>query len=85
MSTARSIDNEINQYLPRLSDRQKQTILTVVKTFAEEANKATYDSAFIAEMDRRFAEMESSKTATFTLDEVEAEARQLYKSRKKKK
>jgi hypothetical protein len=30
------IDREINQYLPRLNDQQKQAVLSVVKTFAAE-------------------------------------------------
>jgi len=36
MRTARVIDREIVQYLPRLSDQQKQAVLGVVKTFASE-------------------------------------------------
>jgi predicted transcriptional regulator len=36
MRTARVIDQEINQYLPRLSDQQKEAVLGVVKTFAAE-------------------------------------------------
>ena len=35
MSTALSIDNEILQHLPQLNTKQKQTVLSVVKTFAE--------------------------------------------------
>lgn len=86
MGTARSIDKEITHYLPRLSSRQKETVLTVVKTFAEETKlDIRKDKASIAEMDRRFAEMESGKMKTFSLEEVEAEARQSYKKRKNKK
>ena len=36
MNTAASIDSEINRYLSQLNTRQKKTVLTVVKTFAEE-------------------------------------------------
>ena len=36
MQTVRIIDREIAQYLPRLSDQQKQAVLGVVKTFAAE-------------------------------------------------
>lgn len=36
MNTAISIDQEINKYLSLLNARQKKTVLTVVKTFAEE-------------------------------------------------
>ena len=86
MGTLKSLDKEIFHYLPRLSSRQKETVLTVVKTFAEEAETDRWkDKAFIAEMDRRFSEMESGKVKTFTLEEVEAEARQSYTKRKNKK
>lgn len=86
MGTARSIDKEITHFLPRLNSRQKETVLTVVKTFAEEAEPGMWnDKAFIAEMDRRFSEMESGKVKTYSLEEVEAETRQSYKKRKNKK
>lgn len=61
-------------------------MLTVVKTFAEEAETDRWkDKAFIAEMDRRFSEIESGKEKTYTLKELEAEARQFYNKRKSKK
>ena len=86
MGTPRSLDKEISHYLPRLSSRQKETVLTVVKTFAEESEADKWkDKTFIAEMDRRFAEMESGKVKTYTLEEVETEARQSYKKRRSKK
>lgn len=86
MGTVKSIDKQITHFLPRLSSRQKETVLTVVKTFAEETEGYKWkDKTFIAEMDRRFAEMESGKVKTYTLEEVEAEARQSYKKRKLKK
>lgn len=86
MGTVKSLDKEISHYLPRLSSRQKETVLTVVKTFAEEAEPDKWkDKTFMAEMDRRFSEMESGKVKTYTLEEVEAEARQSYKKRKRKK
>lgn len=86
MSTAKSLDKEISHYLPRLSNRQKETVLTVVKTFAEEAEADRWkDKAFIAEMDLRFSEMETGKVKTYTLEEVESEARQSYRKKKSNK
>ncbi|MEO6732394.1 MAG: hypothetical protein ABIN01_14345 [Ferruginibacter sp.] len=38
MNAATSLDKEIAQYLAYLNERQKKTVLTVVKTFAEEQN-----------------------------------------------
>ena len=86
MGKAKSIDKQITHYLPQLGSRQKQTVLTVVKTFAEEAETGKWkDKAFLAEMDRRFSEIESGKVKSFSLEEVEAEARQPYKKRNRKK
>lgn len=36
MNTARNLNKEIVQYLPQLNEKQKRTVLTVVKTFMEE-------------------------------------------------
>ena len=36
MSAAKPLEEEINKYLHLLNTRQKQTVLTVVKTFAAE-------------------------------------------------
>lgn len=36
MSAASDLDQEINKYLPRLNDKQKKTVLNVMKTFATE-------------------------------------------------
>jgi predicted transcriptional regulator len=38
MSSATTLDKEIAQYLIHLNLKQKKTVLTVVKTFAEEQN-----------------------------------------------
>lgn len=35
MDAAKSLDQEIVQYLPKLNMKQKKTVLTVVKTFME--------------------------------------------------
>lgn len=63
MRTARTIDREINQYLPRLSDQQKEAVLGVVKTFAAERqdwwddiNKEQQDA-----IDKSLVEMKAGK------------------------
>jgi hypothetical protein len=84
MNTSKTLDKEIRDYLPRLSSRQKQTILTVVKTFAEEDEEEILnDELFLAELDKRFSEMEHGKIKTFSLEEVEEEARLFSKKKKK--
>lgn len=85
MSTPRTLDKEIDYYLPRLSSRQKQTVLNVVKTFVEDEEEIWNDKSFIAEMDKRFSEMERGKVTKFSLEEVEAEARLSGKGMKRKK
>ncbi len=77
--------SEITHYLSRLNAEQQKAVLGVVKTFAKEEDTRWHDKEYIAEMDRRFAEMESGKVKTLTLDELEAGARQAYKNKKRKK
>ena len=85
MAVARAIDKEINQYLGHLNTRQKQAVLTVVKTFAGEEDYDHWkDKDFVSEMDKRFAEMESGKVKGLTLEQMEAGARRVYKNRKRK-
>jgi hypothetical protein len=84
MGAIKLLDKEITRYLSQLTIQQKEVVLSVVKTFARE--EAWWDDkAYIAEMDRRFAEMESGKVKGYTLEEMEAGARQAYKNRKRKK
>jgi hypothetical protein len=84
MTNAKTLDKQISNYLPRLTSRQKQTVLTVVKTFADEEDEMLYDQSFIDEMDKRFTEMENGKVKTFSLDEVEMLAKSGNRKKKKK-
>jgi hypothetical protein len=86
MRTA-TIDKQINTYLGQLKPKEKEVVLGVVKTFVENRHDEDLleDKAYIAEMDRRFKEMESGKVKLYTLDEVESLARRSYKARKQKK
>ncbi len=82
-----TIDKQINNYLVRLNTREKEAVLNVVKTFVEnrQEEEPWGDKTFVAEMDRRFKEMESGKVKLSTLDEAEAHARRAYKSGKRKR
>lgn len=84
MGAARPLVQEITHYLGQLNIEQQKAVLTVVKTFAKEECWWN-DKSYIAEMDRRFAELESGKVKGITLDELEAGARRSYKKRKQKK
>lgn len=84
MGAVKLLDKEIAQYLGQLSMQQKEVVLSVVKTFARE-EVWWEDKAYIAAMDRRFAELESGKVKGLTLEELESGARQSYHNRKHKK
>ena len=83
MGAAKPLVKEITHYLGQLNTAQQRAVLGVVKTFAREETRWT-DKSYVAEMDRRFAELESGKVKGITLDELEAGARRSYKSRKRK-
>jgi predicted transcriptional regulator len=63
MRTARVIDREINQFLPRLSDQQKEAVLGVVKTFAAERQDWWDDISKEQQqaIDKSLAEMKTGK------------------------
>ena len=86
MSAATALDQQIANYLIQLNTKQKKAVLTVVKTFAEEqeAESPWKDKSFIAEMDRRVAELESGKVKGYSWEEVKQRARQSLKSGKRK-
>ena len=79
---AASIDKQINTYLEQLNSKQKQAVLSVVKTFAENRHEDDLweDKTFIAELDRRSAEYESGKATVLTLDQLETGARKKYRN-----
>jgi len=87
MGNAVSIDRRINNYLAQMNMKEKEAVLGVAKAIVDGRNEEELfaDKNFIAEMDRRFKEMESGKVKLHTLDEAEAHARASYKAGKRKK
>ncbi len=85
MGLVKPLDKAITYYLDHLSTQQKEVVLSVIKTFAGEEQAWWDDKAYMAEMDRRFAEMENGSVKSFTLEEIESGARQAYKNSKHKK
>lgn len=63
MRTTNIIDREINQYLPRLSDQQKEAVLGVVKTFTAERQDWWDDISKEQQqaIDKSLAEMKAGK------------------------
>jgi hypothetical protein len=86
MGSVNTLDKEINHYLPRLSSRQKQTVLTVVKTFAEEGEEEIWrDKKFLAKLDSRTSDYESGTIKPLSLNELEDSARKSYKAKSGKR
>ena len=83
MGVAKTVDKEITYYLGHLSTKQKEVVLSVVKTFAGEEDRWN-DKAYIAEMDRRVAEMENGEVKGHTWEDVKQRARQSPKLNKRK-
>jgi len=59
MGAAKPLDRQISQYVSLLNDRQKQAVLTVVKTFVEETEAVEYSDEFKKELDSRYEEYKS--------------------------
>lgn len=80
MAVVNPLDKEINQYLSRLTSRQKRTVLTVVKTFAEEEDENLWeDKEFVSMLDNRMNEYESGKIKTLSRKQPEAGAKKAYR------
>ncbi|MBX9733395.1 MAG: hypothetical protein K2X37_04990 [Chitinophagaceae bacterium] len=78
MGAAKKIDQQIAHYLDQLTSKQKEAVLTVVKTFADTDNvmmetPEEYSPAFKAELDKRYAEYKSGKSRT--IDPIERKKR----------
>jgi hypothetical protein len=75
-----SLDEQINSCLARLNAKEKAAVLNLVKAFVEsrQEDETWTDGASVAEIDRRFREMESGKMKIYTLDEAEVRARRSY-------
>jgi hypothetical protein len=84
MGKTNTVDKEITRYLGYLDNQQKEVVLSVVKSFAGQEESWWEDENVVAEMNKRFAEMESGKVKLYTLDEAESIARESYKSEKRK-
>jgi hypothetical protein len=54
MEPAQKLEAEIKQYLTLLTERQKEGVLTVMKTFAEESRAALYSDELKKDLDSRY-------------------------------
>ena len=76
MRVAQPLDKEITHYLGHLSTEQKKVVLSVVKSFAREEEAWIDDSAYIAEMDKRYKDLETGRVKGLQLDDLAAKARE---------
>lgn len=85
MGAAKPLDKEMNHLWGHLSSEQKKVVLSVVKSFAREEEAWIDDKAYIAEMDRRYTELETGKLKGLSFDELATKTRQAYKIKKRNK
>jgi len=86
MGAARQVQQQIEQYLPRLNAEQQKAVLTVVKTFVKqqesEYDSPLEDSDFFKKMAKRVAELENSTVKGVSWEDVKRRARKKVKSAK---
>jgi hypothetical protein len=82
MGAATPLVSQITNYLGQLNQEQQRAVLGVVKTFAREEPWLS-NKQYLAEMDKRFAEMENGKVKGISFDELKTHARQSYKKTKR--
>lgn len=85
MGAVKPLDKEISYYMEHLSTKQKEVILSVVKTFAGEEEAWWDDKVYVDEMNRRFGELESGQVKGCSLETLETGAREAYAVRKRRK
>jgi hypothetical protein len=86
MGAARQVQQQIEQYLPRLNAEQQKAVLTVVKTFVKqqesEYDSPLEDSDFFKKIAKRVAELENSTVKGVSWEDVKRRARKKVKSEK---
>ena len=78
------IDTAITNYLPLLSNAQKEAILTVMKTFAHELADENDSGVLVNELNSRFEAYEKGNILSYTLAETENRARAAYRAKRDK-
>lgn len=76
MSIAKSIDSKISLYLTKLNDKQKRTVLTVLKSFAEDKSYNYWkDAAFVSDVEQRTMDLERGRVKGISWEKVKQKAR----------
>jgi len=85
---ATTLEKEIIDYLSILSSKEKEKVLSVIKTIAlahNDDDNIWEDKAFEEEMDSRAASFENGTAKTFTFDEMKKTTIEAYQTKKAKK
>ena len=83
-----TLEKEIIDYLSILSSKEKEKVLSVVKTIAlahNDYDNMWKDKAFKEEMDSRVALFENGTAKTFTFDEMKKATVEAYQAKKANK
>ena len=71
MSKRQSLDDKILSYLSLLNNKQKRAVMKLVKELGEKKEYDIWeDPEFMAELDRRTADLESGKDRGYSWEEV---------------
>lgn len=81
VAAIKKIRKEIKKSIDLADDKTVKMIYAILEV--EQKEDAWTDAAFIAEMDKRAKEYEAGTAKTFSLEEMENNARRSYKARKK--
>jgi hypothetical protein len=74
-----SIDIQISQYLSMLTSRQKEAVLSVVKSYIDEDDLVNLwdDTTFLEEINKRAADLKNGAVAGISWDEVKQQTRNI--------
>ncbi len=81
METTKPLEKEINHYLSRLNTREQQVVLSVIKSIAGEDEEWWNDDEYMAELDKRVAEVEGGIVKGVTMKDVKETIAKKRKSR----
>lgn len=83
MAVEKTLDKEIQLYLPKLNTEQKMALLGVLRRITSIDETVWNSRTFSREMNRRLKELKAGGVTGISLQMLEDGARQSYRSKKK--